>query len=223
MLQPSLYAKNFDFSPFDKIPKAIICLLFTPRSGSTLLACLMQQTMALGFPLEYFDPVNIAILNGRLSEYSIHHLEPIIRIRTSPNGVFSFKWNNAMDSLDSKILFDQLNPNYFLMIDREDNDAQAVSLATARFTREWVRYKGQRGVGRPSLSEKQILEAKSIIKNKRISIENFLSSKAVSALCITYEKLLTDPTGTINEILEFVNIESNIEIDINKVPILKQS
>ena len=201
----------------------MICLLFTPRSGSTLLACLMQQTMALGFPLEYFDPVNIANLNARLSEYSLHQLDPIIRIRTSPNGVFSFKWNNTVNSPDSKILFDQLSPKYFLMIDREDNDVQAVSLATARLTREWVRYRGQRVIERPSLSEKQILKAKSIIKNKRISIENFLAFKSASALFVTYEMLLADPIGTVNKILEFVNVESDVKVDISKVPILKQS
>lgn len=223
MIQPSLYTEKFDFLPFDGSPKIVICLLFTPRSGSTLLACLMQQTMALGFPLEYFDSVNIANLNTRLSGYSLHHLEPIIRIRTSPNGVFSFKWNNSIDSPDSKILFSQINPNYFLMIDREDNDAQAMSLATARMTREWVRYKGQKIVDRPSLSDKQILKAKSIIKDKKISIENFLISNSETALHITYEKLLDDPLGTVNKILEFVNVESNVKVDINRVPILRQS
>jgi LPS sulfotransferase NodH len=95
MKQNFLYSEQFDFSRIESKPKNIISLLFVPRSGSTLLSCLMEQTRQLGFPLEYFAKVNVEKLSERIPKFTLDHLDPLLGVRTSSNGVFSYKWNNT--------------------------------------------------------------------------------------------------------------------------------
>lgn len=220
--QNFLYLEDFDFEKFYGEPSSSICVLFTPRSGSTLLASLMYQTMSLGFPLEYFSSVNMRVLQKRLTGLSFSKLSPLYSVRTSSNGVFSFKWN-ANDSLATTKIMKLISPRFFLVIDREDKNAQTRSLAFARLTKEWVRAKGQKSSERPDITKEQFLEAEKALEKRQNDIRSFVRTTSSPVLYLTYEELLNNTKKMMKKILDFVQVDGNPDVDITEVPIEKQT
>ena len=231
MSQTLLYSEAYDFKIFEAEPLSSVCLLFVPRSGSTLLACLMQQTMALGFPLEYFDLVNVPILASRLPGFSLSNIKPLTRVRTSPNGIFSFKLSNVLAEKDKDRLVDLLNVKHFIVVDRQDQEAQARSLATARQTKEWVQLKEEKNrkeqkrtdTNSLNLSEADLEKAREILNRHRDLINEYITKQHIPTLHINYEELLSSPDGTIKRVCDYVNVREYQAVDINKVPISKQA
>jgi len=220
-----LYSHEFDFPFYEGSPVSSIGLLFAPRSGSTLLGCLMRQSFALGFPLEYFAAPNVSILAERVEKYSLGNVSGLYRIRTSPNGVFSFKWKVA-DGCHYKysVLLDKLNPKRYIVMDREDKDAQARSFAIAKRTREWVLRRGSRGAEEaPKVLDEEIRRAKEEIEAEWNFIRIFCKKVSVPIMYVTYEQVLQDPENVVREVVDFCNVQTFEKIDITRVPIARQS
>ncbi|WP_146182752.1 hypothetical protein [Limnohabitans sp. Jir72] len=209
-----IYGDTLDFPTHYQAPKKIVCIYFIPRSGSNYLADLLRQTNLLGFPLEYFPPGN----NGSITPYMLNRLKTIhgvISKRTSPNGVFSFKWNSSFHSncvtqdLSLKI---KNKITHKIFIDREDRSAQARSYAIAKNNNNWVTVKNQ---------ERKIFHVDNLSTNDLRNAENFLSKIRTETLPllgdnflnIRTEKLLSDPKSTLSRIFEFCEISiGDIEI-----------
>jgi len=139
MKQDFLYSYQYDFPEYSRFPEKVFALFFVPRSGSTLLSCLLAQTQALGFPLEYFARPNFSLLMTRLPGLSIFNLGPLYRVRTSPNGLFGYKWNSDFEN-DSELagIRRNIKPDRIILIDRDDKFLQAQSFAIAEKTQQWV-------------------------------------------------------------------------------------
>lgn len=184
-----IYNEDYDFEDYDYPPEKVICVYFVPRSGSNFLADEMRDA-DLGYPLEYFSGDNMTRLRKRLPNLSGSNLIPLIEKRTSPNGVFSFKWNSNYGGNPI------VTPDYRIFIDRKDLDAQAKSFVIAEKTRDWLKDGGM-GYG-PSQAE--ISSAKKRLAEMRANTLKMLDGKEY--LTIWFEDLIKDSESIIESILE---------------------
>ncbi|EAZ89190.1 bifunctional orotidine 5'-phosphate decarboxylase/orotate phosphoribosyltransferase [Crocosphaera chwakensis] len=105
---------NFYNYKIDVIPKKIIILLSTQRSGSTMICRDFKNTNVLGKPDEYFislikkvEKSGFSILDQEREEIGIEINERLLKSSTS-NGVISFKLMSSYLHLLGQILSSQL-------------------------------------------------------------------------------------------------------------------
>ena len=175
------YSQEYDFPEYPGEPNKIICLAFIPRSASNFLADEMRKTGKLGYPLEYFSPAHMLDM-GKW-----------VRRRTSPNGVFSFKWNSSFCVFP-------LGAGHFIFLDRKDSIAQARSYCIAKKTGEWT--KVQNRAYSPDINEirrnRAVLAGIRELTTRRI--------KEYYPLTLWFEDVIKDPKGTIERIIEFCEV-----------------
>jgi LPS sulfotransferase NodH len=109
-------------------------------------------------------------------------------------------------------------------MDREDKDAQAKSFAIAKHAKEWVLKKGSEGAQQPpAVSDEQIYRAREEIRAEWKRIRIFCEKTSVPIMYLTYEQVLQNPQNIVSNVVDFCNVDSSEEIDIDKVPIARQS
>jgi len=121
-----------------------LVVLFTPRSGSTWLGKLLEETGVLGFPEEYLNPEMIGDANSDLNaagEYDF--LCGCVTSRTTRNGFFSIQatWGEV-ERLEAVDFFDFFENSKFVWLRRYDVVSQAISLLVATETRQFHRRAG---------------------------------------------------------------------------------
>ena len=203
-----LYGEGLDFPLYEGRPRLFVCLHFVPRSGSNLLADLMRQTERLGFPLEYFSPANLRDLASRLPQLSLSHLDSLFQRRTSPNGVFSYKWNSNFQALEAESRVARaLTPRTNVFIDRRDLDAQARSFLVASKTGIWARQKGVRhSVEEPDLSPEDMEHAKEQLSEVRAETLAILCEERDPTLTVYAEDLFEEPASTVKSVMEYCGV-----------------
>src|SRR5579859_1258482 len=93
-LSRTLYMPEYDFQPREQAPSAEVMIAATPRSGSTTFCLSLWRTGVLGAPLEYANSGvqdRIGRWSRKLGEAG-RYWDEIKRVRTGPNGVFSYKF-----------------------------------------------------------------------------------------------------------------------------------
>lgn len=217
-----LYSDKYDFEYYPHKPSRIMAMLFVPRSGSTLLACLLQQTSVVGFPLEYFADINVAYLKQRFSDTSKSYIEKLFSLRTTKNGYFSYKLSADILQKAKELLVPK--PDYVIIVDRDDKLAQAKSYTKARLTQEWV-IQGGATSKHPSMqvNEAQVLQSMKILQSQRDDINMFASTLGSKIFRCSFEDIIKNPQKTVDGFIENCDIKEKILVDINKVPISKQS
>jgi LPS sulfotransferase NodH len=186
----NIYSKEYDFPRYPGEPSKVICVCFIPRSASNFLAMEMRKTGKLGYPLEYFSYPNTARLGMRFKNKFPSEL---VRARTSPNGVFSFKWNTSFPYLP-------FEPDHWLFLDRMDFWAQARSYVVAEKTGEWLKVKN-RAYEPPAY---EIRERVRVFMDLRDKTLEYLSGK--NYLKLWFDDVVTNPEVTVNQILEFCEV-----------------
>jgi LPS sulfotransferase NodH len=224
MKQHFLYSSEFDFPQRQEPPSKIVTLLFVPRCGSTLLACLMAQTKVLGFPLEYFAEVNLAVMSARLPGLSTTRFDPLVSVRTSTNGVFSYKWNPDYEKMQSLAEIKRtLQPDCFIIMDRDDKDAQARSLAIAQRTNAWVLPKSEDRSAPPPIPSQIVEQNRLTLASCKTQIYSIVESSRLPFMELSYETLLANPQGTVESIGTFCGTKVENAVSLDQVPIAKQS
>jgi trehalose 2-sulfotransferase len=136
-----LYSGEFDFPARTEAPSVRLMLAGTPRSGSTVFAEQLWKTGVLGAPLEYLALPNRRELYARLKSTDwLDYWDKVRLLRTSPNGVFSYKMfvANLMQIIQNQPeLYDRLWPTHIVYLTREDELGQAISFFRARTTGAW--------------------------------------------------------------------------------------
>jgi len=119
----------------------------TPRSGSTLLADLLQGTGLAGVPMEYFNDVNMEAhcRHRGVAQFEIHrYLADLDARRTTPNHVFGMKahYGQILHAFKGSKAgsVDRFLRSYdsFIVIERRDKLGQAVSYFRALRTGRWT-------------------------------------------------------------------------------------
>jgi LPS sulfotransferase NodH len=123
-------------------------ILFTPRSGSTLLSLLIGRTEISNIPYEFFNENYIrADLEAAAPQFLLYFGSVIQR--HNKNGVYGFEidarryhWLLDLMDLDDVLRSDAGIPVIWLT--RQDIVSQAYSLATAKMTKQWHVYQESR-------------------------------------------------------------------------------
>lgn len=183
-----IYDAGNDFFPYGGEIEKIICVYFVPKSGSNFLAEKMRETGKLGYPLEYFSIANIAKLRKRLPCFSRSNPQALMECRTSPNGVFSFKWNCNYGPMRLPFEID-----YSIFIDRQNRKAQARSFVVAEKTGKWL----ESTKGRGSCSEDEMQRA--LFQLEGIRQRTFCM--AMPDRIIYLEELQENADGIVTEIM----------------------
>jgi LPS sulfotransferase NodH len=210
------YESAYDLPARDVPPDKVFFVATTPRSGSTLLAFLCRQSGALGFPLEYFTEINARLIRQRLSLENCGfpaYVEALTRIRTSSNGVFSFKLHNeelsaflAQGGCD--IAF--MSRAKAILLEREDKLSQATSLVIASQTNQWIDLPGYHMSGKqqPKYDRKAIEDAMTSLTRQHDGWRAFLANTGIPTLELSYESIVGNCPTAFQRICDFVAIPS---------------
>jgi LPS sulfotransferase NodH len=193
----------------------------TPRSGSTWLAELLEQTGLLGRPSEYFafeHPFALSSQAASLRSY----LGEVQAASMSPNGVFAIKGNFVqLAPLMSRGLFtDQFLRYRYVYLTREDVVLQAISLYRAAETGSWTH--GQRGFRpTPQFDAGKISRRAEWLVDMMANWERAFAAFGITPLRVTYEQLESDPAAVLSRVAALMGV-SGESLSVHASPIRRQ-
>jgi LPS sulfotransferase NodH len=179
------------------------------RSGSHLLASLLRNSQQAGVPLEYFHGRHWEewrVSRGKAASSNDYLYELLMRYRTTPNGIFSFKAHWDQYAFFSSIGLEHYSRGAkFIKINRRDKLAQAVSLAIARQTKAWS-YE-QRIRNKPKYSFKAIQSALLQITKESLLWTRYLECNCIKFHEVFYEDICADRDATMQDLCKFLGIK----------------
>ncbi len=200
------------------IKRYLICS--SERSGSTLLADLLDQTGKAGRPLEYFNPVYIEAYCINTKTIELHrntYWLALQEMRTTPNGVFGVKahlpqiieWLGE-DSLEETVRF-LAGFDHLIFIRRRDKIGQAISFYRASVTGHWSSQHTKLDLQTakvPVFDGLRISSAYRYLMNAEENWRKVFSKLNRQPIEIDYEDLASEPRQTILRVLNAIGIES---------------
>ena len=165
------------------------------RSGSTLLCRLLASTGKLGRPDEFF----------RHTEFS-HRLErepallAEVRARAStPNGVYGIKLFTQQFDVTAKARWTERLPGlFFVHLERRDLLGQAISLARALQTEQYVAEEASRR--EPRYDRRLIARHLGRIADGHARWRRFFARNGIEPVWLVYEELVADPQAAVDAI-----------------------
>lgn len=224
------YEASYDFPGCDSGLQRAFMVATTPRSGSSLFAFLCHQTRSLGFPLEYFTPLNRDLMCARLELGSQtplpDYLAALLDIRVSPNGVFSFKLHHdelADFETAGGLALPQFEDLRVIHLERRDILSQAISLSIADQTNQWIDLSGYHMAGEsaPRYDRLVIHQLCVALEKQQQAWLSFLSAWDVPILPIFYEDMIANIRGTFSAVCRFLGIPTVIP-DMSSIAIRRQ-
>ena len=236
ILSRNIYDKAIDLELKDEelFEKGYV-ILFTPRSGSTYLSRLLENTLSLGIPREWFNLKKIERMAPSVGINDIRVYNRYIRCRKkSSNDVFgleitSGQLKNLNDLLPFEELFKDID-NYFFLY-RDNFILQSISLYKSDVTKVFhsVNFSG---VKNKNYDSKVLYNNKEIkIRINRIldfesKIHDFIQKQKINVFKLTYESLNTSPEIIIHGIANILGEKIKKKdykrgIKIKKLPVGK--
>lgn len=224
------YEACYDFPDSGAGLQRTFMVATTPRSGSSLFAFLCHQTRALGFPLEYFTPLNRDLIRSRLglgSQTQLpDYLAALLDIRVSPNGVFGFKLHHdelAAFEAAGGLALPQFEDLRVIHLERRDILSQAISLSIAVQTNQWINLSGYHmaGDGSPRYDRSAIYQLCVALEEQQQAWLSFLSERDIPVLPVVYEDMIANTRSTFSAVSRFLDIPLIIP-DMSSVAIRRQ-
>lgn len=208
----------------------------TPRTGSSLLAGLLEATGVAGRPQAYFRPADepawvqhvhvSAGAGAAVGEAAF--LEAVRRVGTSANGVFGAKlmWDGRQSLLgrlrrlrpelagDDRTLLNAVFGRIgYVSLFRQDMIAQAVSWLRAEQTGVW--FVGGRGElaaatpsGRPpAYDAAAITRLRQVIAQENAAWRHWFTALGLEPLRLSYEELQADYDAAVRSVIEALGVE----------------
>ncbi|MEL6167320.1 MAG: Stf0 family sulfotransferase [Pseudomonadota bacterium] len=199
----SVLGADFVDSDFDEpvahIPRHLILIYSTPRTGSTMVCDLIRRTGAC-VPHEYLQ--NFQYRPALEARWRVSpgddaaYARALIRHRTGPAGHLGI--NLHARHLDSWRRFKDHLPPFervtHLRVTREDRDAQAVSYFLAKGTGSWNTSFGD-PVQQPSYDARRIHKLERRLDRDEQVLDRYLSGIAAPVATFTYERVISDPSS----------------------------
>lgn len=218
MLIHDLYSARMDFPPNPAPPRHTLMLATTPRSGSTYCAIKLWQSGCLGSPLEYLNFWSTGVLCRRLGYVVgedrflddtdiLPYWDKVRSLRTSPNGVFSFKMfptiYREVAQRYPKLLA-CLGTTHVVYSYRRDLLGQAISYARAQQTQAWF---SDASLSKEPSYDFQLIETcrRAIVDQQRFWKQLFART-ATRPVLLCYEDLLADPASAVKQLLKTLDI-----------------
>ena len=213
-----LYHGEFDYPEMSKAPAKAVMVASLPRSGSTIFCEHMWRTGCLGAPMEYPAIPNRFELYRRLgSENSSDYWRKVQAVRTSPNGVFSYKMfiNNLLNiSREHPDLYREMQSTHIVYFTRADLLGQAIS--HSRALRSGIWFAGVNRDVRIDYDEKHIDKCLKNIIEQKLFWEELFRASGSTVHRVLYEDFMLQPDITMNAIADFVGValEDGCRMDI---------
>lgn len=182
-----------------------------PRSGSTAFCLDLWRTGFLGAPLEY---ANLYLMNQIADPRwkKLLHREQVFwrelrRVRTGPNGVFSYKFlvQAYVEILTQKPkLLPYISATHVVHLSRQDKLAQAISYSRAIRSGAW--YANTNGPTQQlcEYSEAHIQDCLDEIARQELAWQHVFDLTGTHPLRVTYEDYLNAPSTVVREVLDYV-------------------
>lgn len=200
------FSARHDF-PQAVAPRVRYAICSTPRSGSHFLGHLMHETGAMGYPLEYMNPVNFPQWTRRArAEGGATTLDFLYSRRTSPNGCFGLKMHHdhlrrVLDSVGRARFLAEYRCIYLA---RTDLVSQAVSLAHSKQTGSWITGMPEL---RPARYDRGLIHAcLREVTEDNAKWQRFLSGLRVPHIALVYEELTADPQRELARVASFLGV-----------------
>jgi LPS sulfotransferase NodH len=184
----------------------------------------------LGFPLEYFTPLNRDLMCVRLGLGSRtplpDYLAALLDIRVSPNGVFGFKLHHdelADFEAAGGLTLPQFEDLRVIHLERRDILSQAISLSIADQTNQWIDLSGYHmaGEGAPRYDRLVIQQLCVALEEQQQAWLSFLSARDIPILPVVYEDMIANTRGTFSAVCRFLEIPPVIP-DMSSIAIRRQ-
>lgn len=209
MSEWSEFDTAYDLPPFPGTPRTYL-VATTQRTGSHYLAYLLACDGSLGAPFEYVNGHRVFLElerrgwpQGEQSEVRL--LEEVIQRRTGPSGWFGVKshWHTWAAIQSKPAIRSRVAPQRVIYLSREDLTAQAVSLAMAEITGEWVNV-GHRATSPADFDRARVEDALRRIEVERAAWEAFLGRWPGEVLRLRYEDLIASPDVAVDEVFGYL-------------------
>ena len=209
----SLLESRFDFPEYHKAPASEVMVAAIPRSGSTMFCLELWESGVLGAPMEY--------LNFRLMENSerwqsliaspVEYWNHLQKVRTSPNGIFSYKMFPTVYqqvAQVSKELLSRVAPTHVIYLTRNDIDAQAISYSKAIQGMAWFADVAQR---KPtSYSYDHIVKCKNTLRRQMDDWEYIFDITGTSVLRVAYEDILQAKDSVVTNVVRHITGSNDV-------------
>ena len=203
----------------------LLFLCFTNRSGSNYLGNVLAAAGLTHNAEEYFnaDLVIETCTSHRLASLQ-DYFSHVVRTR-SRRGTFLTKVAAEHLALlvQSGILDHVLSQSHFVVIERADKLAQAISLAIAEQTQQWAWYlPSVIPESQLSYSERRIAELIDVITEQELATWRFLGLNGIVPLAIKYEVLIQNPQFAVDRITNHLGLPRAV-IDPSRIELRKQA
>ena len=192
-----------------------ICML--PRTGSTMLCSILEQTGSFGFPDEYLNPRGVVQMYAeRYGTTGFDaYWQTLRRERATDNGTFSLKatYPDLLPLIQAQAVGRLLGPTTFIYLTRRDLLSQAVSAYKAQVSGLWHRDKAGRPY-RSQVSTPATFDEAAILKKldeflaMQLAWERYFALRSIEPVRMTYEDLLEDVNAAVMRIASAAGIAS---------------
>lgn len=214
------------FTPSERPRATRICVIaMLPRTGSTALCSLLEQTGLVGVPDEYLNPRGVlqhVALRYRTPDLRTY-LDTLLRERQSRDGLFSLKVTildvRPMLGFVRELLGEDVR---FVYLRRNDVVAQAVSLYIAEVSGVWHRdaqgepYRVRPTEVEPAFDRAAILRRMDEILEYQKQWERMFAHCGITPLRVTYEEFVEDPKRVVTDILHHFGQDWGGEVDLQR-------
>lgn len=183
-------------------------ILTSPRTGSTWLASMINQTGQMGHCDEWLEKNHFPSGFGTIDDA---FYEQLLKLSSTPNGRFSIKvfpWHLYRISKASGVEFIQdISQRYetkIVWLERKDKVAQAISHAKARKSGAWTSSQTQKQ--EPQYNFERIFRSFLNIQNQDSFWKNYLSLKGIAFQHVFYEDLLENEKGFLSNLAADLNV-----------------
>lgn len=186
-------------------------ILTSPRTGSTWLASMINQTGQMGICDEWLEKAHFPSGFGSIDD---SFYEQLLNLSSTPNGRFSvkvFPWHLYRISSEGGVDFiQQMSQRHnvkLVLLERKDKIAQAVSHAKARKSGMWTAKQQQKYD--PAYSFERIFRSYLNIQNQDLFWKTYLNFKNIEYKHIFYEDILKDKNGILSDLAQQLNVSTH--------------
>jgi len=200
-----------------------ICM--TPRSGSTLLTNMLQQTGLLGYPNEWFNPDSIPKWIEKFNAKNImEYVDCLRRYHTSYNGIFGcelpyFHMKMLFELLTIQQVFDK-EPIWFYLR-RKNIVLQGISLyrsvESGYFHSVQEENQSKQKFNNISYNEEKIKHWTNHILEIEQKFDLFFKDNSISPIHIYYEDIIDNKQNTINLFLNVMRVTKKFTYEEDKI------
>lgn len=185
------------------------CVLFSNRSGSTLLSdSLFRRGLPIPPQVEIMD---VDLMAEHISDYGtpLDYILGTLKGWASSGRVGLKVGIGQLAWLSNAGLIQRFAEFKIIRIRRVDVIAQAVSLFLARETGQWHSNMAPSQTHKPSYNEAAISAALNEIRLTETAIDDFINLHKPPALVLTYEALVEEPVAVLDRCCAFLEWDSD--------------